>query len=342
MTPVWARRPLIAMDSYKDHLAAVEASQACAAAWVERFPAAEPIVCPLSDGGDGLLAVAAFHLKRRLESYLERGDVLEFQVDGSPVALVESAPLLRRDASQPFSLRTSRALGQTLQGLHRRGVSMSLGLGGSLTGEFGIGAFDTLGGRAYDHQGRVLTPTLDAWSNLARVEAASNSGEIDVWADVTSPAANMVDFLPQKQASNHDIDRAHAVLERIESLYPQIANMPAMGAAGAVLVGLRLAGWQTRVRSGFEAMIATLIPEWAGWLADATIVVSGAGALDKTSPQGKVEWRVTESAAAIGKPAVVLPGYWDSRFQPPDTHVIPIGRRMDWHTAFDTLAKRLN
>lgn len=46
---------VIAPDSFKDSLSALNVAQAIAKGWQEVFPHAETILCPMADGGEGTI-----------------------------------------------------------------------------------------------------------------------------------------------------------------------------------------------------------------------------------------------------------------------------------------------
>ena len=56
-------RPLLALDSYKNLKTSIEATLLLAQSIKSIFPNSNPIIMPLSDGGDGLVSSAEFGLE---------------------------------------------------------------------------------------------------------------------------------------------------------------------------------------------------------------------------------------------------------------------------------------
>src|SRR5258708_9423098 len=188
-------------------------------------------------------------------------------------------------------------------------------MGGSATVDGGTGAargfgwtFQDAGGAPLAEGGGALA-ALTTWAGGGGREA-----QVVALADVTTPllgpegAAPV--FGPQKGATPEAVARLAAGLERLAGLmaaqgHPELATLPGGGAAGGLGAGLVFfagaqivpgAAWVLD-RVGFDAA-----------LAQADLVVTGEGALDRTSRVGKATGEVIRRAQAARKVVAVVSG----------------------------------
>ena len=116
-------------------------------------------------------------------------------------------------------------------------------------------------------------------------------------------------FGPQKGASPEQVAFLTERLETLATRYFQsfnvdVSSMPRAGAAGGLAGGLAALG--ARLVDGFE-----LIAEVTGLdaaIADADLVITGEGALDAESFNGKVVGGVTKIAQSHGVPVLAVAG----------------------------------
>lgn len=168
---------VLAMDSFKGSVSALQACQAIGAGLVDAGKSLGVSVhvdfVPVSDGGEGLLQCLSPVLTQKgykLQSFpvfAPYGDIHEAQVLVSAnSAIVESAeaigleltPAAKRDG---FSASTY-GLGQLISKLLASGVcEFDIGLGGSATNDCGIGMAQALGVKFFDAQGRDLGLNAD-------------------------------------------------------------------------------------------------------------------------------------------------------------------------------------
>jgi glycerate kinase len=152
-------RIVVALDSFKGSLTAVQACDIVATAIRSVLPSAEVVTKPMADGGEGtaavLMAVAGGQWVRRMGM----GPLPEMQVEAgfvwlpeSRTALVEMAtasglPLLRADQRNPLKT-TTYGTGELIRAAIEHGAHhILLAIGGSATVDGGIGAAMALGWR---------------------------------------------------------------------------------------------------------------------------------------------------------------------------------------------------
>lgn len=322
---------LIAPDSFKGPLTAVEAAAMLAEAAKAHFPNVEAVQIPMADGGEGTveaLLVAQGGKRHTLKVTGPMGspaDAAYAILDDGETAVIEMAqasglPLVQpgqRDPLRATSLGTGQLLAHVLdQGIRR----VVMGIGGSATNDGGMGFLQALGMRFYDEDGKLLDGCGEA---LAAVKSMDVSGlhpalahcEITVLSDVTNPllgenGATAI-YGPQKGVTSETMPLLEAgmtqyarVLEK--ALGRDIASFPGAGAAGGL--GAALGGvLNATMRKGIDAMLD--IAHFDGQLQDCDLVISGEGAIDRQSVEfGKVVAGIARRCAQADVPLAVIVG----------------------------------
>ena len=317
---------VVAPDGFGGTLSALEAAEAIAAGWRDQRPGDEVVTVPLSDGGEGLLAVLAAAEDRRVtvEVAGPQGHPVEapflLRPDGS--AVIESAlacglALVPEDRRTPM-VATTFGVGELLEAARGAGARRILvGLGGSATVDGGAGALLGLGFRVLVEDGSGLKIGGDDLRRVAAVERGWSADwadvEVELLADVTTalPDAARV-FGPQKGASPEDVETLTAALERWADVVERdlvpgraLREEPATGAAGGLGFALAAAiGARFRVGSVVVGDLVGL-PDA---VQTADLVITGEGRLDATTGQGKVVDHVTGLARAAGRPVQAVVG----------------------------------
>ncbi|CAE6930874.1 glycerate 2-kinase 2 [Pseudomonas marincola] len=333
---------VIAPDSFKESLSALEVAEAIAKGWASVYPDAEICLLPMADGGEGTVdALLAATGGERRECQV-RGPL------GAPVqahwgwlagntAVIEMAaasglhwvPSGQRDATVTSSYGTGELIREALDGGAKRII---LGLGGSATNDGGAGLLQALGMRLLDRNGAELAAGGAALAQLYQIDMAGLDSrllgvQVDVAADVDNPlcgprGASAV-FGPQKGASPEQVASLDAALQSMANvvaatLGEDFSQVPGVGAAG----GLGFAA-KSFLRAGFRPGIE-LVAELSG-LAEAVqgadLVITGEGRLDAQSLHGKTPVGVARVAQAAGVPVIALAGSLGEGYQ----RMYPVG-----------------
>jgi glycerate 2-kinase len=312
---------LIAPDSFKGSIAAGPAARAIAAGWARVRPADTIIVLPMADGGEGTLEALATAVPAA-----ESVPVPVTGPDGAPVAatwlllpdgvavveLARTSGLTLLPQARPFDAQTT-GFGQAIADALARGPQrLLLAVGGSGSTDGGAGALAALGARFLDRDGAPVPPGNRGLADLHTVEVSAlpplPPGGVTVLTDVTNPllgpAGAAAVFGPQKGATPADVDRLDANLARLAGLLPADPDAPGAGAAGGTAFGL--AAWGATLAPG-SAAIATAVGLPAA-LARADVLITGEGAYDGQSGQGKVTGYLAAEAARAGVPALLVAG----------------------------------
>ena len=319
---------VVAMDSFKGSLTSLAAGAAVREGILRADPAAEVLVRPLADGGEGTVEALVSGMGGRLRTVRVTGPLGEgvdcaYGVLGD-TAVIEMAgaaglPLVPAEERDPLRT-TTYGVGEVIADAIAQGCRRFLvGIGGSATNDGGAGMLQALGFGLLDAEGRDIPRGVQGLKKLARIETAGALPALAgcrfrVACDVTNPlcgekGASAV-FGPQKGARPADIPRMDAWL----AAYAQIAakafpgadpEAPGTGAAG----GLGFA-FRTFLSGELEPGVQIVLEETrlAEALAGADVVVTGEGRLDGQTAMGKAPVGVARLAKARGCLVIALAG----------------------------------
>ncbi|MEQ5972825.1 glycerate kinase [Serratia liquefaciens] len=338
------KKVVIAPDSFKESLSALEVAEAIERGFRQIFPQVQYVKLPMADGGEGTVdsMVAA-----------TGGEIVTVAVTGplgQPVqafygllgegetAVIEMAAAsglhLAPKAQRDPRMTTSYGTGELIQAALDRGVkTIILGIGGSATNDGGAGMMQALGARLLDENRQALPPGGAALAQLAYIDLSGvdprlQQVSITAACDVDNPlcganGASAV-FGPQKGATPEMVTQLDAALRHYGTLLEQatgreIINAPGAGAAGGM--GAALLGMlNARLRPGIEIVIETLQLEEA--LRDADLVITGEGRLDSQSIHGKTPIGVARVAKRFGLPVIGIAGSLSKDYQVVHQHGI--------------------
>lgn len=324
-------RILIAPDKFAGTLTAVEAAAAIEEGWRRRDPGAEVLVAPMADGGPGFIDVLSAVVDGKLLSVTVRGPLGEETpatvLLAGETAYVETAQACGLHLVEPKQRRpedaTTYGVGQLITAAVDAGAKrIILGLGGSGTNDAGAGLLAALGATAESAEptaggaggrgrldggaaGLAGLTAVDLSAARARVEGV----EFVAASDVENPmlglrgATNV--FGTQKGLSDERKPVVDGWLTHFAELAGRkTADQKGAGAAGGLGYALLLLGAE-RV-SGID-----LVAELTGLKQKASqvdLVISGEGAFDFQSRDGKVIAGVAKVANDAMRPCVVLAG----------------------------------
>jgi glycerate kinase len=321
---------VIAPDSYKESLSALEVASAIEAGFREIFPEADYVKIPVADGGEGTVEamVAATQgsivrltvtgpLGKPVDAFYglsgdERTAFIEMAA-ASGLALV---PAAQRD---PL-ITTSFGTGELIKDALDRGVDhVIIGIGGSATNDGGSGMMQALGAHLLDDHGKEIAYGGGALPRLAQIDIEQLDPRIkqcrfEVACDVTNPltgekGASAI-FGPQKGATPElvqQLDKALAHYANIihRDLDIDVLHIDGGGAAGGMGAALH-AFCQAELRSGIEIVTEAL--GLAEQVKDADLVITGEGRIDSQSINGKVPIGVAKVAKQFNKPVIGIAG----------------------------------
>jgi glycerate kinase len=323
---------VVAPDSFKGSLDAVDVAAALAAGVRSAAPDARVTCLPMADGGEGTLDVLAAAwgvTPRELGTVVAVGRPVTARwlesADGriGVVELAQASGLVGVSdvTRQPLHAHT-RGTGEVAAAVLDAGVQEVLVcLGGSASTDGGAGILAGLGVRVLDAAGEQVP---DGGEGVARATSLDLSGlhprarqvrwrvAVDVTNPLTGEHGAAAVFGPQKGARPGDVaflDEALArwagVLERETGV--AVRELPGAGAAGGVPAAL-VAVLGAVVEHGAR-MVADAVGLPAA-IADADLVLTGEGSFDSQSVRGKVADGIARLAQAspTRPPVVVVAG----------------------------------
>jgi len=301
-------------DSFKGVLSAADAAAALARGF--RAAGVEARELPLADGGEGtaaaLAALGGEWRSATVSDPLGRPVEARFLLREDGVAVVEAAEAvglwrLAPDELDPIGA-SSRGLGELVLAAVDAGAhGVTVALGGSATVDGGSGMREVLD--------RLPVPVIAA---------------CDVRNPLLGPRGAARAFGPQKGATPEQVEE----LERRLAAMPElaaVADIPGAGSAGGL--GAAFAALGAELVPGIELVLREL--NFDGVLAQGVrLVVTGEGAVDASSAEGKVPAGVARACARRQVACVVVggdvaPGAAQTLYELGATAVLPLSGRPD-------------
>jgi len=304
---------IIAPDSFKGSLTAIEAAEAMADGVRSVYPAAELVLLPLADGGEGTVEafVRATGGQRMTTAVSGPSSpstanaawaLLGPQGETAVIEMASAAGL----TLLPYELRnplnsTTYGVGQLmLAAAHSGAKQIIVGLGGSATNDGGAGALQAMGVKFFDRAGKLIQRQLSGRDliHIARMDMQDLSSafshlEIRIASDVSNPllgdnGASAV-YGPQKGATESIVAELEAAMVSYSAVLKRdagrdVSNWPGAGAAGGLGAGL-MACFSATMVSGIDLILDT-----AGFdekIQGADFVFTGEGRLDSQTLHGK-------------------------------------------------------
>ncbi len=311
---------ITAFDSFKGCMSAHEACHAAATGLQERYPDAEVVCLPMSDGGEGMVECIAealdvemitvkvhdplmneINAKYAISTQIDEGTDKEQKTAYMEMAAASGLTLVPTDKRNPMITTTYGVGEMILDAIHRGCTKIIMGIGGSATCDGGQGMID------------CLRPYLPLPVEILVASDVSNP--------LYGPEGAAYIFAPQKGATPEQVtlldqrlrDFAHKT-EASGIASPELANHPGSGAAGGLGYGL-MAYLHATLTSGIDLVLDTI--HFDQQIADADLVLTGEGKTDgqtlyniynvSTAPK-KVPMGVLARAKKQGVTTILLSG----------------------------------
>ncbi|WP_429946130.1 glycerate kinase [Bibersteinia trehalosi] len=321
---------IIAPDSFKESLTALEVANAIEQGFKHVFPYAEFCKVPMADGGEGSVqslvdATNGSLVEVEVTAPLGNKTTAFFGLSGDKqTAFIEMAAasglhLVPFEQRNPLTT-TTFGTGELIKAALDYGVKkIILGIGGSATNDGGIGMLQAVGfsfknakGEEIGFGGGALNQ-IDTIS-LEKRDPRLTQVEFEVACDVDNPLCGergaAAVFAPQKGATASMVtllDNALAHFANIvrQKLDIEIADKAGAGAAGGMGAGLLLLP-KVQLKAGVQIIIeATNLAEK---IQNADLVITGEGRMDAQSIAGKTPIGVAKLAKQFGKPVIAIVG----------------------------------
>jgi glycerate kinase len=321
---------VIAPDSFKGSISAIEAAEAIERGVKRCFPQAETIKVPIADGGEGtmdclLKSSGGQKVQEQVTGPLGQLVTAEYGIlHSGNIAIIEVAQasgitLISKEKRNPLNA-TTFGTGELIKKALDDGCRhFILALGGSATNDGGAGMLQALGMRLLDEQGKEV-----GWggANLKQIHSIDDSSwdpriaesqfliASDVQSPLIGPEGATHIFGPQKGATQEMIEQLEHNMIAWADLIEQktgirLHHMAGAGAAGGIC-GAFLAFFPVTIKRGIDVVI-----EYTGIhesLKGADLVITGEGQIDEQTASGKTPMGIAQEAQKHNVPTIALAG----------------------------------
>ncbi len=323
---------LIAPDSFKESLEALDVCRAIQSGFSQVFPDADYTLLPMADGGEGTSAVLSYVLggcwkEVRVHDPLMRPITAKYLLLPDATAVIEIAQacglhLLTAAERNPL-VASTYGVGELIADALGEGVKrIIIGLGGSATNDAGVGMLTALGMTFHDMNDDILAQGGGALARLQRLDNTNFHASVldtvfEVACDVTNPlcgqsGASAV-FGPQKGAGPEQVAALDKALSHFATVsehhgYEACQEVAGAGAAGGLGYAL-MTFCSAQLKSGFDTVAE--VAQLSQHIADADLVITGEGKLDAQTAMGKVAGGISQLAKATHTPVIAICGSVD-------------------------------
>ncbi|WP_145585345.1 glycerate kinase [Yersinia intermedia] len=321
---------VIAPDSYKESLSALDVAVQIEAGFRTQFPDAQYIKLPVADGGEGTVEAMVAATAGRIIQVNVTGPLGDevaafYGISGDDksafieMAAASGLELVPPELRNPLKT-TSYGTGELICNALDQGVKhIIIGIGGSATNDGGAGMVQALGVKLLDKQGKQIG---FGGGKLAELDVIDISGldprikqcQIDVACDVTNPltgseGASAI-FGRQKGATPEMVSQLDDGLQHYAGIIKRyldidVDQVEGAGAAGGLGAAL-LAFCGATLSPGIDIVTDALGLD--ALVRDATFVITGEGRIDSQTIHGKVPIGVARVAKRYNKPVIGIAG----------------------------------
>jgi glycerate 2-kinase len=323
---------VLAPDSFKESLSALEVATALEVGIRRVFPNVECIKVPMADGGEGTVdAMVSATGGRRLFKYVmgplgERVRATYGLLGDRRTAVIEMAaasglPLVPSNRRNPLKT-TSFGTGELIRAALGKGARrVIIGIGGSATNDGGAGMAQALGVRFRDTSGAIIADgiaggglrpihSIDLGQRIDDLAEAEILVACDVQNTLVGKSGATAVYGPQKGATAAQVAKLDQNLRHFGRLIERdlgikVLTLKGGGAAGGLGAGLvAFAGGQ--LRSGVDLVVEAV--DLPHHLDGADLVITGEGRIDSQTVFGKTPAGVAAAAARLRVPVVAVGG----------------------------------
>ena len=321
---------VIAPDSFKESMSAMEAACAIEKGFQKVMPDAEYVKVPMADGGEGTVrsmvdATGGEIRKETVTGPLGTEVEAFYGITGDrKMAVIEMAAasgihLVPKEKRNPL-VTTTKGTGELIRAALDQGVKrIVIGIGGSATNDGGAGMAQALGAKLLDKDGNPLgvgggeLSKLDS-IDLSQLDPRLKEVHIEVACDVdhtlTGERGASAVFGPQKGATPEMVAILDANLARYaqvvkETLGIDVDPIPGAGAAGGLGAGL-VAFLGASLKRGVDVVAEAV--QLDKHMVQASLVITGEGKIDGQTIHGKTPVGVAKRAKKYGIPVIGIAG----------------------------------
>lgn len=321
---------VIASDSYKESLKAIEVCEAIERGFRAIFPNAKYVKIPIGDGGEGTVESLVDATGGRIISISVTGPLRESVqafygvskdkktafIEMAAASGLQHVPVEKRN---PL-ITTTKGTGELiLHALNQGAEYIILGLGGSATNDGGAGMLAALGVRFINDKGEVIDPSGGTLHSIVAIDFSQmdprlKGGKIEAACDVDNPLVGMQGasfvFGRQKGANvemmkelDENLKHYANILKRYVS--SDVSEIPGAGAAGGMGAAV-ISVLKGDLRKGIEIVLD--YTNFDKHIEDADLIITGEGRIDEQTAYGKVPVGVAGRAKRFSVPVIAIGG----------------------------------
>ncbi|QZZ04031.1 glycerate kinase [Staphylococcus arlettae] len=322
---------IIAPDSFKESMSAMQAAQAVQQGMSKIFPHDTHYeLIPMADGGEGttdtlMHALNASYVSTTVLDPLQRPIQAQYGFSATTnTAVIEMAAasgldLVSTTERNPL-ITTTYGTGQLIKSALDQGAErIILGIGGSATNDGGTGMLSALGVQFLDAQQQPLQAGGADLLRLATIDLSKLDSRLahvsfEVACDVTNPLLGSqgasVIYGRQKGANVQMVQQLDKALAHYHNqievqLNISVKDIAGAGAAGGLGTGL-LAFCHTTLKKGIDVVLTET--KFDTHLQGADLVITGEGKIDHQTIYGKTPIGVAQLAKKYNIPVIALSG----------------------------------
>ncbi|HEQ3527898.1 TPA: glycerate kinase [Bacillus cereus] len=321
---------VIASDSYKESLKAIEVCEAIERGFRAIFPNAKYVKIPIGDGGEGTVESLVDATGGRIISISVTGPLRESVqafygvskdkktafIEMAAASGLQHVPVEKRN---PL-ITTTKGTGELiLHALNQGAEYIILGLGGSATNDGGAGMLAALGVRFINYKGEVIDPSGGTLHSIVAIDFSQmdprlKGVKIEAACDVDNPLVGMQGasfvFGRQKGANiemmkelDENLKHYANILKRYVS--SDVSEIPGAGAAGGMGAAV-ISVLKGDLRRGIEIVLD--YTNFDKHIEDADLIITGEGRIDEQTAYGKAPVGVAGRAKRFSVPVIAIGG----------------------------------
>ncbi|MGM0603050.1 MAG: glycerate kinase [Bacillota bacterium] len=334
---------LIAPDSFKGSLTALEAAEAVERGIKNFDQTIETFKVPLADGGEGTMqalvdAVGGKITAKEVSDPLGRKIMAEYALLDNGTAVVEMAEasgitLLSSEEKNPL-LTTTYGTGELIFDAVKKGAKkLIVAIGGSATNDAGVGLAQALGAHFYDKNGKEIEFGGKNLSKIKKIDLSNlkenlKGVKIVTACDVDNPfyGENGAAYVygPQKGADEKMIEILDRNMKKFAAVIKSelgfdIQKISGSGAAGGLGGGMA-AFLNAELKPGIEIVLDTV--NFDSYLSDADLLITGEGKIDRQTISGKAAYGAARRAKKKGVDVIAAAGSLGAGYKEVNRHGI--------------------
>lgn len=320
---------IIAPDSFKGSMSAIEAANSIEKGIKKVFGEAITIKIPIADGGEGTVDAIIMGSKgayRKVDVIGPLGEKVQAKYGILPdrsviieMAEASGITLIPKEKLSPMEA-TTYGTGELVKAALDEGAKkIIMGIGGSATNDGGMGFAQALGVVFRDQEGKILKVgakhladihTIDVSGLDKRLKVTEFIVACDVSNTLCGEKGASAIYGPQKGASPEMVKKLDDALSHYagvikSQLGKDILETEGTGAAGGLGAGL-LVFCNATLKSGIKTVLEAVHIEQ--YLKDTHLIITGEGKIDGQSVYGKVPVGIAEVAKPYHIPVIALVG----------------------------------